>query len=259
MCGKNKLEVSMSRDDGRGPFDLRTVTIERKVNRYAEGSALISFGETRVLCTASVEEKVPPFLRGSGSGWVTAEYAMLPRATATRTIRDVVRGGVGGRSSEIQRLIGRSLRVGVDLSALGERTVVVDCDVLQADGGTRTAAITGGFVALVDALRTLRDQGLLTTLPVRHFIAAVSAGKVDGTLLIDLCYAEDSRADLDCNVVMTEAGEFVEIQGTGEKSAFSKSDLQEILDATERSIQSLIALQQNALALTTEEWVSFRS
>lgn len=259
MCGKSKQEISVFRDDGRGPFDLRTVTIERKINRYAEGSALISFGETRVLCTASVEEKTPPFLRGSGSGWVTAEYAMLPRATATRTVRDAVRGGVGGRSSEIQRLIGRSLRAGVDLSAMGERTVVVDCDVLQADGGTRTAAITGGFVALVDALRTLRDQGMLAVLPLRHFIAAVSAGKVDGALLMDLCYAEDSRAALDCNVVMTESGEFVEIQGTGETAPFSKNDLQELLVATERSILSLIALQQNTLALTTEELRAFRS
>lgn len=257
MCDQKGTTVSMLRGDGRMPLDLRTVTIQRNVNRYAEGSVLVAFGETRVLCTASVEERVPPFLRGTGKGWVTAEYAMLPRATATRTVRDAVRGSVGGRSSEIQRLIGRSLRAGVDLSCLGERSVVVDCDVLQADGGTRTAAVTGGFVALVDAFRVLRDQDLLAVLPVRHFIAAVSVGKVDGVLMADLCYAEDSRAQVDCNVVMTEKGEFVELQGTGEDGPFSKEELQELLAAAERGVRQLVSLQKEALDLTEGELASF--
>jgi len=240
------------RHDGRKPDEMRPVSINRAVNLYAEGSALIEWGNTRVLCTASVEEKVPPFLKGTGRGWVTAEYAMLPRSTHTRTPRDSVRG-IGGRSHEIQRLIGRSMRSVIDMSALGERTIWVDCDVLQADGGTRTAAITGAFVAVVDALRCMKDRGTIKQLPVTGFVAAASAGRVEGELLLDLDYSEDSRAEVDFNVVMTHEGEFVEVQGTGESGPFDKGSLLEMLNLAESGILRLIRLQEECLDLSEEE------
>lgn len=253
-------------DEKNGPFDrsggrlggrrdnqLRSVQIERNFNRYAEGSVLVSCGNTRVICTASVEEKIPSFLRGTGRGWITAEYSMLPRATATRGVRDSVRGKIGGRSHEIQRLIGRSLRAGVDLERLGERTIWVDCDVIQADGGTRTAAITGAFVAVVDALRHLCREGRIVSIPIQSFIAAVSVGKVEGRLLLDLCYEEDSSAQVDCNVVRNGAGEFIEVQGTGEGGTFSRSQLEGLLDLAEEGLDRLQALQRESLQLTERE------
>jgi ribonuclease PH len=226
------------------------------VNLYAEGSSLIEWGNTKVLCTASVEEKVPPFLKGSGRGWVTAEYAMLPRSTITRTPRDSVRG-IGGRSHEIQRLIGRSMRSVIDLSVLGERTIWLDCDVLQADGGTRTASITGAFVAVFDALRGLKEREVIRQLPVHGFVAAASSGRVDGMILLDLDYLEDSRAEVDFNVVMTHKGEFVEVQGTGESGPFDRKSFLEMLALAESGIRSLIDLQRDCLNLTEEERNAF--
>ena len=243
---------SLLRHDGRRADEMRPVTISRSVSLYAEGSALIEWGNTRVLCTASVEDKVPPFLKGSGRGWVTAEYAMLPRSTQTRTPRDSVKG-IGGRSHEIQRLIGRSMRSVVDLAALGERTIWVDCDVLQADGGTRTASITGAFVAVVDALRNLRERQAMKRLPLAGLVAAASAGQVDGAVFLDLDYVEDSRADVDFNVVMTQGGKFVDVQGTGEGGPFARGSLEEMLDLAERGIRRLIDLQEKCLGLTEEE------
>lgn len=244
------------RHDGRKADQLRPVSIRHQVNLYAEGSSLIEWGNTKVLCTASVEEKVPPFLKGGGRGWVTAEYAMLPRATLTRTPRDSVRG-IGGRSHEIQRLIGRSMRSVIDLAALGERTIWVDCDVLQADGGTRTAAVTGAFVAVFDALRGLKEREVIGQLPVRGFVAAASAGRVDGTVLLDLDYFEDSRAEVDFNVVMTHKGEFVEVQGTGESGPFDRQSLLEMLALAEMGVRRLIELQKDCLDLTEEERDAF--
>lgn len=241
------------RPDGRAPGDVREISITRGCSRFAEGSAMISFGETRLICTASVEEKVPIFMRGSGKGWVTAEYAMLPGATAVRTQRDSTRGRISGRSHEIQRLVGRSLRSGTALDLLGERTVWIDCDVLQADGGTRTAAVTGGFVALMEALRSLYRKGLLDCIPVLGFVAALSVGKVDGTLLADLCYEEDSRAEVDCNVVMNEFGEFIEIQGTAEGAPFTRPEFNGMLDLAGAGISAAIAAQKSALALDSRE------
>ena len=239
----------MERIDGRGPDALRPVELERGCNRYAEGSAWIRWGHTQVLCTASVEEKVPPFLRGSGKGWVSAEYAMLPRSTHQRTPRDISKGRPNGRGQEIQRLIGRSLRASVNLEALGERTVWIDCDVLQADGGTRTASITGAFVALVDALRWVQERGGLKVLPLTHQIAAVSVGILEGAPLLDLCYEEDSAAEVDCNVVMAEDGRFVEIQGTGEDALFSRAAFDDLLDLAASGIRRLHALQRSCLGL----------
>ena len=226
---------------------LRPVTMERNCAIYAEGSCLISCGLTKVLCTASVEEKTPPFLRGTGQGWVTAEYSLLPRSTATRVPRDSVKGKINGRSQEIQRLIGRSLRAAVDLDMLGERQITLDCDVLQADGGTRTASITGAYVALVDALRWLRGQGVFDALPIKSQIAAVSAGKVDGSLILDLCYEEDSSAEVDFNVVMNNKGEFVEVQGTGEGGVFSRDEMNGMLDLAASGIAGLMELQRKTL------------
>lgn len=226
---------------------LRPVTMERNCAIYAEGSCLISCGLTKVLCTASVEEKTPPFLRGTGKGWVTAEYSLLPRSTATRVPRDSVKGKINGRSQEIQRLIGRSLRAAVDLDMLGERQITLDCDVLQADGGTRTASITGAYVALVDALRWLRGQGVFDALPIKSQIAAVSAGKVDGSLILDLCYEEDSSAEVDFNVVMNNKGEFVEVQGTGESGVFSRDEMNGMLDLAASGIAGLMELQRKTL------------
>jgi ribonuclease PH len=216
--------------------------------RHAEGSVLIEFGDTRVLCVASIEDRVPGFLEGRGQGWLTAEYAMLPRAGKTRSNRESVSGKVGGRTHEIQRLIGRSLRACTDLRALGERTIVLDCDVLQADGGTRTAAITGAWVALKRASATLRQRGVLTVDPVRMGLAAVSVGVVDGEALLDLNYGEDSHAEVDANVVMTDQGEFVEVQGTAEGKPFSRARLDELLALAEKGIRELHRLQREAAA-----------
>jgi ribonuclease PH len=233
---------------GRAANDLRPVRIETGIAAFAEGSALIAFGMTEVRCTASIENRVPPFLIGKGQGWITAEYAMLPRATLTRSPRESVTGKIGGRTHEIQRLIGRSLRAVVDLKALGERSVTVDCDVLQADGGTRTAAITGGYVALVLALRTLVDGRTILRAPVRSPVAAVSVGVVDGEPRLDLEYREDSAADVDANVVMTGAGAFVEVQMTAEHDTFDRGALDAMLALAQHGIEELFVLQQRALA-----------
>ncbi|HXX39189.1 MAG TPA: ribonuclease PH [bacterium] len=238
----------MTRHDGRRPDELRPLVLTRKYNKYAEGSVLVQLGDTRLICTASVDERVPPFLRGSGQGWVTAEYGMLPRATRERSARDSAVGRVGGRTQEIQRLIGRSLRAAVDLTKLGERTIQIDCDVLQADGGTRTAAITGAFVALMDALLLLRRTGAVPKLPVVEFIAATSVGVVDNVPVLDLTYEEDSRARVDMNIVMTESGKFVEVQGTGEGGPFTKAEVAALMSLAERGIVTLIARQRDALA-----------
>ena len=237
-----------SRPHGRAHDALRPITIERGFTCHAEGSVLVSFGNTRVLCTASVEEKVPPHQRGSGQGWVTAEYGMLPRSTHTRSDREAARGKQSGRTQEIQRLIGRSLRAIVDLGALGERTIVLDCDVLQADGGTRTAAITGSYVALADAVEGLRAQGKLAQHPIRQAIAAVSVGMLHEQALLDLEYVEDSACDTDMNVVMTADGRFVEIQGTAEGQTFARQDMNRMLDLAQKGIEELIATQSAALA-----------
>jgi ribonuclease PH len=239
--------VNGARSFGRAANELRPVRIERGYARHAEGSALIELGDTRVLCTASVDERVPPFLSGRAQGWLTAEYGMLPRATATRTEREAARGRQGGRTLEIQRLIGRSLRAAVDLPRLGERTLQIDCDVLQADGGTRTAAITGAFVAAYDALRWLRAQGRIETLPVRDFVAAVSVGMHRGQVLVDLDYAEDSTCDTDLNVVMTGSGGLVEVQGTAEGAPFSPAELDAMLAAARAAIAALIERQRAVL------------
>ena len=239
----------MERVGGRAPGALRPVRIERGFTKHAEGSVLVAFGDTRVLCTASVEERVPPFLKDSGRGWVTAEYGMLPRSTNTRTEREAARGKQSGRTQEIQRLIGRSLRAVVDLSSLGSRTIHLDCDVLQADGGTRTAAITGAFVALHDALSFLRGKNLLQAWPIRDHVAAVSVGIARGTPLLDLDYAEDSSCGCDMNVVMTGAGRFVEVQGTAEGGAFSRAELDQLLDLARHGIAELIRHQKQALGV----------
>jgi ribonuclease PH len=236
------------RPSGRSPDQLRQISIQRGFTRYAEGSVLISFGDTRVLCNASVEERVPPFLRGKAEGWVTAEYSMLPRATATRTGREVNRGSPGGRTHEIQRLIGRSLRAVVDRSALGERTITLDCDVLQADGGTRTAAITGAYVALVDAIGTLRQRKLLRVDPVHGQVAAVSVGIYNGQAVLDLDYPEDSSCETDMNVVMNDALGFIELQGTAEGHAFRSDELEQMLALARKGIAELHELQRAALA-----------
>ncbi|MGQ0652151.1 MAG: ribonuclease PH [Betaproteobacteria bacterium] len=237
------------RATARRPEELRAIRIQRGFTRHPEGSVLIEFGDTRVLCTASVEERVPPFLRDSGKGWVTAEYGMLPRATNTRTDREASRGKQSGRTQEIQRLVGRSLRAVVDLSSLGARTVHLDCDVLQADGGTRTAAITGAFVALHDAVSGLRTKGLLAASPIRDFVAAVSVGVYQGTPVVDLDYAEDSACGCDMNVVMTGAGGFVEVQGTAEGAAFTRAELDSLLGLAQRGIAELVAHQRRALGV----------
>jgi ribonuclease PH len=235
------------RPSGRTPDQLRPVTIERRFTRHAEGSVLVAFGDTRVLCTASVEEKVPPFLRGKGEGWVTAEYGMLPRATKERTQREAARGGQGGRTMEIQRLIGRSLRACVDRAALGERTITLDCDVLQADGGTRTAAITGAYVALVDAIRGLKTQRLIKKDPIHGAIAAVSVGIYRGVPVLDLDYAEDANCDTDMNVVMNDGGGFIELQGTAEGHAFRRDELDALLALAGKGVTELVELQREAL------------
>ena len=232
------------RIDRRAPNELRPVKITPEYLLTAEGSVLIEVGNTRVLCAASVEETVPGFLRGSGKGWVTAEYSMLPRATATRTVREVSKGRASGRTMEIQRLIGRSLRSVMDMAALGERSVIVDCDVIQADGGTRTAAITGAYIALSNALSQMVKFGALKKSPVRDFVAATSAGIVGGVPMLDLCYQEDSQAEVDMNIVMTGAGRFVEIQATAEKTPFDDAQLAELLMLGKKGIEELVALQR---------------
>jgi len=237
------------RGSGRASDALRAVTITRHYTRHAEGSVLIEFGDTKVLCTASVEEKVPPHKRGSGEGWVTAEYGMLPRATNTRNAREAAKGKQSGRTQEIQRLIGRSLRCVFDLKLLGERTISLDCDVLQADGGTRTAAITGAFVAAQDAVSWLIAQGLITKSPISQAVAAISVGIVDGVPLLDLEYTEDSACDTDMNVVMTADGGFVELQGTAEGVAFSRVEMNALLDLAEKGIGELLTAQKAALGI----------
>jgi ribonuclease PH len=236
------------RPDGRKPAELRPVSIETGVARHAEGSALIALGDTKVLCTASVEDRVPPFLKGSGSGWVTAEYGMLPRATHTRSAREAALGKQGGRTLEIQRLIGRSLRSVTELRGLGERTFMLDCDVLQADGGTRCAGITGACVALAMALAKLTRSGTIPRWPLRESVAAVSVGVCAGQTVLDLAYAEDSEADVDCNVVGTESGAFVEIQGTAERRPFSEDQLSELLAMAKKGLRRLFDLQRDALS-----------
>jgi ribonuclease PH len=237
------------RPSGRAPDQLREVTIQRHFTRHAEGSVLVSFGDTRVLCTASVEERVPPWLRGKGEGWVTAEYGMLPRATSERTQREAARGGQGGRTMEIQRLIGRSLRACVDRAALGERVITLDCDVLQADGGTRTAAITGAYVALVDAVDLLLARKLIKRNPLFGAVAAVSVGIYRSVPVLDLDYAEDSDCDTDMNVVMNDGGGFIEVQGTAEGHAFRREEMDAMLALAQKGIFELVALQRAALAL----------
>jgi ribonuclease PH len=243
----NENEDFSRRSDGRRPKELRPVSFQRGFTRYAEGSVLVSFGDTRVLCNASVEEGVPPFMRGEGRGWVTAEYSMLPRATQIRSARESLRGKVGGRTYEIQRLIGRSLRAVVDLKALGERTVVLDCDVLQADGGTRTAAITGAWVALAEALNGLVRRGVLQTSPLRESVAAVSVGLIGGQPLLDLNYEEDFRAEVDMNFVITGSGCFVEVQGTAEERPFTGAELDLMRDFALLGCRDLALLQVKAL------------
>ena len=239
------------RHDGRVPDQLRRVGLTRDYLRHPEGSVLVEFGDTKVICTASVEEKVPAFLKGQAKGWVTAEYGMLPRSTNTRMGRE--RGGPSGRSQEIQRLVGRSLRAVVDMAKLGERTVWMDCDVIQADGGTRTAAITGSWVALADALDRLVQAGTLPGSPLRENVAAISVGIVGGRPLLDLDYAEDSTAEVDMNVVMTGTGAFVEVQGTAEQTPFGKDQLAELLALAERGIDALVGLQRRAVATRGEK------
>ena len=237
-----------SRSFGRGADTLRPVRFTRRFTRHAEGSVLVEMGDTRVLCTASVEEKVPPFLKGKGRGWVTAEYGMLPRATNTRGSREAAQGKQSGRTQEIQRLIGRSLRAVVDLAALGERQITLDCDVLQADGGTRCASITGAMVALADAIAGLRGRNLIAANPIRDFVGAVSVGIVGGKPVLDLDYEEDSACETDMNVVMTGDGRFVEVQGTAEGAPFSREEMSALLDLASAGIGRLVKLQREALA-----------
>jgi len=238
---------SVTRPSGRTPEQLREVKITRNYTCHAEGSVLIEFGNTKVICTASVEQSVPRFLKGQGKGWVTAEYGMLPRSTGSRMDREAARGKQNGRSQEIQRLIGRSLRAAVDMSLLGENTIKIDCDVIQADGGTRTASITGGCVALADAINYMIDKGLVKQNPLKQLIASVSVGVYKGTPVLDLDYPEDSKAETDMNVVMTEAGGFIELQGTGEDGDFSEAELGAMVGLAKLGISSLLEIQKAAL------------
>ncbi len=235
----------MVRSDGRVNEKIRPVKITTDYIKHAEGSCLIELGQTKVICTASLDSKVPPHLKDTGTGWVTAEYAMLPRATNTRNQRE--RAKLSGRTFEIQRLIGRAMRACVDLKQLGEKTVIIDCDVIQADGGTRVASITGAYVALVKALRTMKDKGLISSIPVKNQIAAVSVGMINDEILLDLCYEEDSKADVDMNVVVTGDTGFIEVQGTGENSTFSKEELDKMLQSAQKGIAELLIIQKEAL------------
>jgi ribonuclease PH len=240
-------DVFVKRVDERAYDELRPIKIIPGYQSFAEGSALIKLGKTHVLCSVSVEERVPPFLKGSGTGWITAEYAMLPRATVTRTQRDSTQGRVGGRNQEIQRLIGRSLRAVTDMAALGERTLMVDCDVIQADGGTRTASITGAYVALHQAMEKLMHMGVISSIPLKSAVAATSVGIVNTYMMLDLCYDEDSQAAVDFNIVMTSKGEFVELQGTAEGKPFTKQSIDDLLALAERGIRQLFKAQQDVL------------
>ncbi len=239
--------LGISRTDNRRADELRPVKITRPFTKYAEGSVLIEMGETKVVCTASVEEKVPPFLRDKGQGWITAEYGMLPRSTHDRMSREASKGKQGGRTLEIQRLVGRALRAVTDMRQMGERSIWIDCDVIQADGGTRTASITGAYIALADAFSTLKEKGLIKQCPLLDYLAAISIGKVAGEILLDLAYDEDSKADVDMNLVMTGNGRMVEVQGTAEQSPFSKKDLDEFLAMGWEGIQQLITLQKELI------------
>lgn len=242
------------RSSGRKREQIRPVKITRNFTKYAEGSVLIEVGDTKVLCTASIEEKVPPFLKGSGEGWITAEYNMLPRSTQTRKQRDINKLKIDGRTMEIQRLIGRALRSAVDMKALGEKTIWIDCDVLQADGGTRTTSITGSFIALVDAVNKLHKKKPFNIYPIRSFVSAISVGIVNDEKLIDLCYQEDNIAKVDMNVVMTEEGEFIEIQGNGEGGPFSRKELDELLSLAEKGAKQMIQAQKDSLK-TDSLWI----
>lgn len=241
----------MSRIDGRKNDEIRKVKITRQYLKHPEGSVLIEMGDTKVICTAMIEDKVPPFLRNTGKGWITAEYSMLPASTITRKVREASRGKLDGRTQEIKRLIGRSLRSVVDLDALGEKTIWIDCDVIQADGGTRTASITGAFVALAEAMYKLKQQGKVDKVPLKRFIAAISAGIVGDDVILDLCYKEDSNANVDMNVVMTDKGEFAEIQGTGEEALFNIEELNSILELAKKGNEELIKVQKEVLGEIT--------
>lgn len=235
------------RKDGRRPDEMRPVKITRPYLKHPEGSVLIEVGDTKVICTATIEEKVPQWLKGSGQGWVTAEYSMLPRSSATRIIRESATGKIGGRTHEIQRLIGRSLRAVTDLKGFGERTIWIDCDVIQADGGTRTASITGSLIALADAFKFLKDRGIIGKVPLRDFVAAISVGVVNGEAVLDLNYEEDSTADVDMNMVMTGKGAFVEVQGTAEAVPFTRQEMEKMTSLAEEGIKRLVARQKEAL------------
>ncbi|MCS6296726.1 MAG: ribonuclease PH [Nitrospira sp.] len=239
--------AALGRIDGRRRDQIRPVKVTRNFTKHAEGSVLIEMGDTKVICTASVEEKVPPFLKGKGTGWVTAEYAMLPRATHDRSPRESVKGKQGGRTLEIQRLVGRALRAVIDTGRLGERTIWIDCDVIQADGGTRTASITGAFIALADAITVLKKKDLLKVNPLTDYLAAISIGKVGGQVMVDLAYEEDSHAEVDLNLVMTGTGQYVEVQGTAERTPFNKKDMDEFLDLGWNAIRELVDLQKSLI------------
>lgn len=241
--------AQLQRTDGRRRDEIRPVNVTRGFIKHADGSVLMEMGDTKVICTASIEEKVPPFLRDKGQGWVTAEYSMLPRATHERTPREASRGKQGGRTLEIQRLVGRALRAVTDMSAMGERTIWIDCDVIQADGGTRTASITGAFIALADAFIQLKEKKLLKKLPLTDYLAAISVGKVGGEALVDLCYEEDSMAEVDMNLVMTGQGRLVEVQGTAERGSFGKNELDEFLALGWEGIQRLVKLQKDLVTI----------
>lgn len=237
------------RIDGRKNDQIRCTKVTRNYTKYAEGSVLIEVGDTKVLCNVSIEEKVPPFLKGKGEGWITAEYNMLPRSTETRKIRDIARLKIDGRTMEIQRLIGRALRSVVDLKALGEKTLWIDCDVIQADGGTRTTSISGAFIALVDAVNKMHKVKPFKVYPIRNFVAATSVGILNGEKILDLCYLEDSEAKVDMNVVMTEEGQFIEVQGTGEEAPYTRTELNELIDIAEKGIKQMIQVQKDALKM----------
>ena len=245
--------MKSKRVDGRTASQLRTVKLTRGVMKFADASCLVEWGDTKVICTATVDESVPPFLRNSGTGWLTAEYGMLPRSSTQRIARESVKGKLSGRTQEIQRLIGRSLRTVVDLAKLGERSIVIDCDVVQADGGTRCASITGAFIAMVDAVRALQKKGLFAKLPVGDFVAAVSVGMVKEQPVLDLNYAEDSKAEVDMNVIMTGGGKFIELQGTAERNPFGDEDLSRMLQLAKAGLKSLVALQKKALGAVSAD------
>lgn len=247
MIIEEDLRTLKLREDGRKVDSLREIKITKDFNLYAEGSVLIEFGNTKVICTASVSEKVPPFMRGQGKGWLTAEYSMIPRATGERNQRESVKGKLSGRTMEIQRLIGRALRTAVDLEKLGERTITIDCDVIQADGGTRTTSISGGFIALALAVKKLMKERVLSVNPIVSNVAAISVGIVRGTPMLDLMYTEDSAAEVDMNVVMNGKGEFVEVQGTGEEATYTRKELNELIDLAEVGIKEIIRLQNEVI------------